>query len=70
MPLSFLASPPLAKPHAAPPRERTLPHIVTIVIDDFGWGNWGYHAQQTGIEQLIREVQTPVSMRTLPALQL
>lgn len=40
-------------------RPSPKPHIVTIMLDDFGWGNWGIHAEQVDNAQLQREVQTP-----------
>ncbi|KAG5185241.1 alkaline-phosphatase-like protein [Tribonema minus] len=35
------------------------PHIVTIVLDDWGWANWGHHARLVKNQQLQKEVQTP-----------
>ena len=36
--------------------ETSRPHIVTIMIDDWGWNNWGYHAKQ---QENKREIHTP-----------
>lgn len=41
--------------------ETSRPHIVTILIDDWGWNNWGYHARQ---QENKREIRT----RTLDRL--
>lgn len=36
--------------------ETSRPHIITILIDDWGWNNWGYHAKQ---QENKREIRTP-----------
>jgi hypothetical protein len=44
---------------ASETQPRKPPHIFFVLIDDLGWGNIGYHVQQSSMDRQ-REVQTPV----------
>ncbi|KAG5185240.1 arylsulfatase B-like protein, partial [Tribonema minus] len=46
--------------HCADAATSIQPHIVTIILDDWGWANWGYHDRLVNNQQLQEEVQTPV----------
>ncbi|KAG5181437.1 alkaline-phosphatase-like protein, partial [Tribonema minus] len=46
--------------HCADATTSIQPHIVTIILDDWGWANWGYHDRLVNNQQLQKEVQTPV----------
>ena len=35
----------------------TLPHILLVVVDDFGWAEVGYHRKESG--SVTPEVATP-----------
>ena len=47
----------LAAAAAASAASATKPHILLVIVDDFGWANVGYH--RTPADDPTNEVQTP-----------
>lgn len=46
----------------ADPRPSKKPHIVVYMVDDFGWGNLGFHRTANATEddrQAAKEAHTP-----------
>ncbi|GMI18272.1 hypothetical protein TrLO_g2768 [Triparma laevis f. longispina] len=56
--LSFFLSLLALSSHAKPTSPRAAPHIIHILVDDFGWNEVGYHQPSDTPEDEI-EVQTP-----------
>jgi len=44
--------------HVAPPRS-PKPHVLMVVVDDWGWGNTGFHRGETSTDPGAHEWQTP-----------
>ena len=48
---------PAAWPHTPPPQPR--PHLLLVYVDDWGWGNAGWHRNSSENAAADAEVSTP-----------